>query len=67
MGIFNRWVLKPIVRGGEKMKKEVKRSERERMGEGSIDGGGQGDKVSCRVFAPEEASFQRGSEQQKRE
>lgn len=38
-----------------------------RRKEGIIDGGGQGDKVSCGVFAPEEAGFQRGNEQQRRE
>lgn len=52
MGSFNR------------LKKEMKRSERQ--DKGCIDGGGQGAKVSCRVFALEEAGFQRESEQQRR-
>lgn len=50
------------------MKKERKKEDKEeRWKEGSINGGGQGDKVSYRVFALEEASFQRGNEQQRRE
>lgn len=34
----------------------------ERQKEGSVDGGGQGDKVSCRVCAPKETAFQRQNE-----
>lgn len=50
------------------MEKERKKEAKEEgWNEGSTDGGGQGDKISCRVFTLKEASFQRGYEQQRRE
>lgn len=68
MGIFNRWALKPNVseRGDEKGLKG-RADEEERWKEESMDGGGRGDKVSCRVFALKDAGLQRSNEQQRSE